>query len=55
MKEFVNLCKDNPDKDFLLFQIYACHGIRFAGFQEVLGPFFNKKTLGATLNKNTLA
>ena len=45
MEEFVKVCKANPEKDFLLLQVYACHGYHFAGFQEVLGPFFNKDTL----------
>ena len=37
MDEFVNECNNNPDKKFLLFQVFAGHGYHTAGFEEVLG------------------
>ena len=45
MKEFVEECEKNPDKDFLLLQVFAGHGFHVAGWQEVLSPFVDKETL----------
>jgi hypothetical protein len=42
MNEFVQECKSNPTKDFLLFLVFASHGYHVAGFQEVLSPFLDK-------------
>jgi hypothetical protein len=37
MDDFVKKCKANPNKRFLLFQLFAGHGYHSAGNQEVLG------------------
>ena len=45
MDEFVKECNNNPDKKFLLFQVFAGHGYHTAGFEEVLGQFLDKDNL----------
>jgi hypothetical protein len=45
MNEFVQECKSNPTKDFLLFLVFASHGYHVAGFQEVLSPFLDNQNL----------
>jgi hypothetical protein len=44
LDEFIKKARASPEKDFLLFCVYACHGYHADGFQEVLGPYFNNET-----------
>jgi hypothetical protein len=44
MDEFIAQAKANPDKDFLYIQVFASHGFNVAGFQAVLGDYFDLET-----------
>ena len=45
MKEFVQKAKDYPKKNFLMIQVHSSHGYHVDGFQQVLNPYLDFKTL----------
>ena len=44
LDEFIKKAIANPEIDFLMISVYACHGYHADGFQEVVGPYFNNET-----------